>query len=197
MTATVRRRIDEFIGDDMHGQRYYSSHSREELDYIIKATVEATLAALSKGLFSELRAINERLDRIEARLENLERLVKSRGYSRGKGRGGISDSVAELLASDGYIIGSASRSKLGISPQRLLSIVSDLDNAVVVDAGIDFIVFTRNSLDRFKRMLREVNVNDPYEAALKLGRFGDAFNILRTAGLVYYDGKHRSWRMLE
>ncbi len=156
------------------------------------------MASLARGIFEELRAINERLDRIEARLDSIEGKLKSAGnQARSKGRSRLLDSITEALSSDGFIIGSTSRSKLGISPQRLLSMASEMGDVVVVDAGSDFIIFTRSSLDRFKRMLREVNVSDPYEASSRLGKYGDAFNLLRAAGLVYYDGKRRSWRMLE
>ena len=193
----VRRRIDEFIADS-HDRGYSTGRSRDDTERIIKATIETTIAYLAKGIFEELRAINERLDRIEARLDSIENRLKSTSnQARSKGHGRLLDSIAEVLSSDGFIIGSASRSKLGISPQRLLSIASELGDVVVVDAGSDFIIFTRNSLDKFKTMLREISIGDPYEAASRLGKYGDAFNLLRAAGLVYYDGKRRSWRMLE
>ncbi|MCE4602560.1 MAG: hypothetical protein F7B18_05185 [Desulfurococcales archaeon] len=176
MQGPRRRRIDEFLGEGC------------DPDEVARLAAEKAVALLAKGILEELREIRERLDRLE------EEVRRGRGQRR-RG-GGLVERVREALERDRYILGSQARGKVGVSPQALYGVASGMDGVRIIDAGGDFIVFDSMGFDEFRALLSTIQTSDPEEAARRLGPFGDAFNALRRAGSVYFDGRERRWRIV-
>jgi len=161
------------------------------IEDVAKAAAERVVAVLARRMLEELKAIRERLDRIEAMMQ--KQVGQRQHYG---GRGGIVDRVREVLERDRYILASQARGRLGLSPRSLMGIVSGMSDVRVIEAGGDFIVFDRIGFEEFRALLSSIDTSDPEEASRMLGPFKDAFNALRRSGGVYFDGRSRSWRLL-
>ncbi len=175
MQGPRRRRIDEFLGEGC------------DPDEVARLAAEKAVALLAKGILEELKEVRERLERLEAEVK------RGRGRRRG---GGLVEKVREALERDRYILGSQARGKVGVSPQALYGVASGMDGVRIIEAGGDFIVFDSMGFDEFRALLSTIQTSDPEEAAKRLGPFRDAFNALRRAGSVYFDGREKRWRIV-
>ncbi|MCE4603394.1 MAG: hypothetical protein F7B20_00305 [Aeropyrum sp.] len=147
--------------------------------------------------------LGERLARLEARLDEIEGLLRHisrelgklgvRGYRKSSGS---DDAALGVIERSGYILASESRQKAGLPPAALISLARDY-GLPQLDVGGDIAVFTRESYEEFLDMLEKVRSSDPEEAASELGRYGRVFLLLRKKGSVYYDSKSGLWRILE
>ncbi len=168
------RRLDEYMGRDV--------------EEVARRAAEHAVALLAKNLLGELREIRERLDRIEAMLRD--------EHGRRAPRQGAARTVREYLERERYVLGSQARARLGMSPNTLLSIASGMDGVRVIEAGGDYIVFDSMGFEEFKALLASISTSDPEEASKGMGPYRDAFNALRRAGVVYFDGRGRRWRII-
>ncbi len=190
-----RRRISDYLGEEGDPGK-----PAVDVDVLIKKTVEATVAELVKGIIREIREMRESIEEVKARLEQVERkLSECRGPAsrvKTKSRGGLADKLAEILAEEGYVLASASRSKLGISPYRLRDLAEEV-GARIVELGHDYAVMDPQAYREFILLLSTNKKRDPQEAAKAMGRYKELFEKMREAAIIYYDAKRGTWRIIE
>jgi uncharacterized protein YdhG (YjbR/CyaY superfamily) len=168
-----------------------------------KAT-KASAGAISRDLEElrgELKAIKESIDKLQADMDECKRMlaellgaVRQRAASPRVQRRS-SWGLRRILKEVRFVMASEAKARLGMSPQKLRS-EAIAEGLVVVEAGGDFAVMTRDSLEEFKALLASLNTADPAEAARELGEYGRLFQALRDGGQVYYDARKRRWVML-
>lgn len=190
----TRRRIDDFIGATGPKERVGTKPAgqsglcrREDMERIEDALEEIVnrLEKLEEEL-RRLRIVVERSLAVSSAAQRPARATGRRGRSR----------LVEVLRESRYILASEARAVLGMSPQRLRSEAA-AQGLVVVDAGGDFAVMTRDAFEEFKAILSAVASPDPGEASREVGDYRRLFEALRAGGQVYYDARRRRWRLLE
>lgn len=195
------RKLSDFFDDTSRGRppREKGLEERE-----VKMIVETTVAEFIQPIINELKEIKGALDRIERKLEALDKTLKetrvnsssSRGANRLPARDPEARKVVDALKREGFIYASESHAKLGISGFHLLNIARRL-NLVVIDLGGDYCVMSREGYREFLQYLEKINSSDPEEAVGMMGRYGDLFTRLRRIGSVYFDSTTRSWKLLK
>jgi len=183
------RRIDEFLAGGERGStdRCGSADARRELEEL-KAAVEELRSALE-----DLRS--ECMHRIDAVLGELRALRRAQAVPPQASRRGQARRLRHVLRELRFVMASEARARLGMSPHRLRAEAA-AEGLVILDAGGDFAVMTRDSLEEFKALLASLNTADSAEAAKALGEYGRLFQALREGGQVYYDARRRRWVML-
>ena len=148
--------------------------------------IEAKVSLLEDLLSEAL----ETLKSIEAKLEKIEEAWKSQKFGSGRGR-----FFKDLLEKEGVILASDSKQKLGISPQRAVTLAREF-GAIVLDLDGDAALMTEDAYREFLDKLSSVKTSDPEEAAKMMGKYSRVFLLLRRKGDVYYDSKGRRWRLI-
>jgi len=199
-----RRRISDYLGEEPPTRPHRKGG--DDVDLVIKKTVEATVAELVKGLLGEIRSLREAVESLSSRVEKLESAMRqcqagpqaraARGSRGGKRRSRLADELASILESDGFILASKARARLGVSPQRLRDAAAEVGAEVVELAG-DFAVVDREAMGEYLALLRTVKTSDPAEAAKAMGKYKELFEKMREATTVYYDARRGYWRMIE
>ncbi len=185
------RRIDEFLTGGRRGSvdQYGPVDVRRQLEEL-KASVEELRSALE-----ELRS--ECMRRIDVVLGELQALRRAQALSSSsrESRRSQAQRLRRVLRELRFVMASEARARLGMSPHRLRA-EAVAEGLVVLDAGGDFAVMTRDSLEEFKALLASLDTADAVEAAKALGEYGRLFQALREGGQVYYDARRKRWVML-
>ncbi len=200
---TKRRRISEFFEDQdlpiSRGREVSGTSRRQEPDpeVIAKAAAEKVLSLFSARTNSMLKECLDRLARLEEEVKALRSEIAKRDKLRSppSKRSRSADALESYLDKNRFILGSESRSKLGISAGRLVDLATEI-GAVIIDLGGDVAVLHREHLEEFDALLSTVRTPDPAEAAEKMGIYSKLFERLLKAGLVYYDASRGSWKRL-
>jgi len=194
-----RRRISDYLGEEPPRP---PQRRADDVDLVIKKTVESTVAELVKGLLGEIRSLRESVESLSRRVEKLEAAVRScqapaRGGAQRRGRRSrLADELAGILEGEGYVLASRARARLGVSPQRLRDLAAEVGAEIVELAG-DFAVVDREAMGEFLALLKTVRTSDPAEAAKAMGKYKELFEKMREATTVYYDARRGHWRMIE
>ena len=202
MGSLPRRRISDYLeGAAARG----SGRNVEEVEVIVKKTVEATVAELARGILGELRRLREEVESISQRLGELENAMRAcrqqstrpprerRGETR---RSKLVEKLLEILDTEGYVFASKSREKIGVSPYRLREIALDA-GAKIIELEGDFAVIDPRAYREFLVILASTRTSDPGEASKSMGRYRELFEKMRASSLIYYDASRGSWRVLE
>ncbi|MEB2836193.1 MAG: hypothetical protein GSR80_000214 [Desulfurococcales archaeon] len=183
------RRIDEFLAGGRRGgtDRCGSADTRRELEEL-----KAGLEELKREI-EDLRS--ECMRRIDAILGEMRALRRAQVVPSRESRRGQVQRLRRVLRELRFVMASEARARLGMSPHRLRAEAA-AEGLVVIDAGGDFAVMTRDSLQEFKALLASLRTADAAEAAKALGEYGRLFQALREGGQVYYDARRKRWVML-
>ncbi|MEB3779765.1 MAG: hypothetical protein GSR85_06000 [Desulfurococcales archaeon] len=194
----VRRRIDDYLarGEGRKIESYDSIY------------VERQILEVAKNILDELKNLKDKVNAIEAVLEDLnsrmisieeriERLGKyrSQGYIREK-RSSLRDTILRILDKEMYITASEAKQKIGVTFTRILSEVQSIGNINVIDAGGEAVIISTDRFEEFKHMLESIRTGDPQEAGERLGVYKTLFNLMRRSGMIYYDVKAKAWKIL-
>lgn len=172
----------------------------ERLEKVASAAAEKAALLVSRGVMTELRRIREALESIEAEIREIrEELARGRREGRGPERNRKRERKALLSSAIGeskYVLVSEVVKKLKARPEDVLRLASE-EGYRVLNVGSDLAVMSEESYNDFKRLLESLKASDPSEAFSALGVYGRLFDLLRRAGLVYYDYKKSSWVLIE
>lgn len=188
-------KLSDYLGDDrgkLYPEREICSESQ------IKKIVMITIAEFMEPLMKELRELRKEVSDLRNAVERLDKRIKSpsgEAPSRPGRRSPGVEKVRRLIEKEGFLLASQSMQKIGVSGYRLASL-KGASGFVVIDTGTDFIVFTEKTYDEFIDILSRIDTPDPDEAASMLGRFKEAFYIMRNSSMIYYDTKRKGWRLL-
>lgn len=171
---------------------------------IVKKTVEATVAELARGILGELRRLREEVETLSKKLGQIEAALQACRQQAGRSqerrgqqrRSKLVDKLLEILDTEGYVLASKSREKLGISPYKLRDLALDA-GARVIELDGDFAVIDPRAYREFLVLLASTRTSDPEEAAKSMGRYRELFERMRASSLVYYDASRGAWRVLE
>ena len=185
------KKLDEYLSQGRGSRRLGGSPitpSPSELREIKEKlrVIEAKVSILEDLLSEAL----ETLKSIEAKLKRLEEAQ----MRQRPGRSG-SSTFREYLEREGVILVSESKQKLGVSPQRAVSLARGLE-AFVLDLEGDADIMTESTYREFLEKLSTVKTSDPEEAARMLGKYSRIFLLLRRKGDVYYDSRRRRWKLI-
>ncbi|MEM1873930.1 MAG: hypothetical protein QXS85_02575 [Acidilobaceae archaeon] len=171
----------------------------DELEKIASIAAEKAALIVSKGVLAELRRIRETLESIESELREIRDLLRSserrEEVSRKRGREEKLESLLSLLRESKYVLASDASRRLKIGVEEILRLA--YEKARVLEASGDIVVMSDESYREFKSLLEKVKSSDPSEASSSMGAYSRLFDMLRRAGLVYYDYKRSSWTLLE
>lgn len=146
---------------------------------------------------ASIEAVEERLDSIESRLRALEASGRRRAsYGRPRSPQRVPSVIEESLSGEGYILASDAGSSLGLSPRLLIETASRLPDIRVIHLGGDALIIREDALEGFTSMLRSVKSSDPEEASAQLAPYSRLFRALWRNGLLYYDSRSSSWKLL-
>lgn len=193
------RRIDEYLGG---GRRPVESRA-SDCDKIIaeraaELAAEKVAARFISRIVDEIEAMRREVESLKTEVEKLSKQLQSIRASGGvrqrhRGKGG--SNLAEVLAKEGFILGSEAKAKLGLGPLRLKSEAEEM-GAVVIEMEGDIAVMDRRAYEEFVALLASVKTSDPIEAARQMGRYERLFTELRRSGRAYFDARRSMWRIL-
>jgi L-fucose isomerase-like protein len=146
-----------------------------------------------------LHDINNRLDRIETKLEKILAEISkttitttTEEMSRKKTKSkNIVEEIMDDLRERGYI---SISSRLG-SFRRREEIINGLKRlgAIEVDVGEDKYLFHPMAYKEFEKMLEANRIRDEVSAAEHMGMYKEVFLRLVKNGLIYFDVKKKKW----
>lgn len=196
-----RRRLDEYLpgeGSRRHGGEHPArgkGRGGEELELLRE--IAAGIARIEE----DIAGIKREVETLRSMVEGLSKAISSlqhRAASRAEGRGAPADDspLADLLQEEGGLVfASEVRQKLKMSLPRLMGEARRI-GAIVLEAGGDIAIMTREAYSGFLRALREAQTSDPEEAARGMGPYERLFTLLRREGQVYYDARRGHWVLL-
>jgi len=183
----MARKIDDFLAvPSSRGARAPSGPRHSDLEKLQK----------------ELEDLRESIEELRSEVSECKRLIREALEKLSRQNTGLPPqrrrgtwSLRRILKEARFVMASEAKARLGLSPQKLRS-EAIAEGLVVLEAGGDFAVMTRDSLEEFKSLLASLNTADPAEAARELGEYGRLFQALRDGGQVYYDARRRRWVVL-
>lgn len=196
-----RRKLDDYLPGEVARQARGEHSTRgpgrggEELELLREiaagiARIEVDLA----GIKREIEALRSMVEDLSKAISSLQRRASMR-VGRG-GAAGEDSPLADLLEEEGGLVfASEVRQKLKMSLPRLMGEAKRI-GAIVLDAGGDVAIMTREAYSGFLRALREAQTSDPEEAARGMGPYERLFTLLRREGQVYYDARRGHWVLL-
>jgi len=190
--ALRRGRIDDFIKEEKGG----GSIDRREAEKIALIAAEKAALLVYKGIVNELNEIRERIEGMMRELRELKNAIEKGQQPRGRPRRGVGGAgdLIEVLQTEGYILASEAKTKLGIGPNRLRLLAAEA-GAEILEAEGDYAVVSRQALEEFKGLLASTRTSDASEAARRMGRYERLFRMLRMSGRLFYDPR-AGWRIL-
>lgn len=176
-----------------HPRRVKISSGKEDLEKVASMAAEKTAAMISRGLLEEIRKVREKLEKLEVEIATIKSMLEERRGARGGKRDIRGDIREELLEKGFLVVGEASR-RYRVTPDIIIDIGTKM-GATVISLGSDAILMSRDSMEEFKSILKSIKSSDPMEAMEAMGKYAMVFEMMRRAGIIYYDSKVREWVM--
>ncbi|MCE4627567.1 MAG: hypothetical protein F7C34_00250 [Desulfurococcales archaeon] len=204
-----RKRLNEYFSTESSTEQRGTAQSRaidrSEAELIAKIAAEKVFALMSGRIISALDKCLEKLEKLEKRLDMIEKSLQAGGLpgQRGRpkpqlrrGKGRLAERLEEYLDKHRFLLLSESRHKLGAPASRVREAADEI-GAVQLELEGDIAILMPEHLEEFDALLAEAKSPDPLEAARKLGVYAQLFERMRRSGLVYYDSAKGYWRRLE